>query len=71
MTEPRGEYRLKMMSSRAARTARRITRTVLLASLLATRLLATRLGAATFFQQSYARDFITMSARPPGRTSRA
>jgi hypothetical protein len=32
------------------------------------RLLATHLGAATFFQQSYARDFITMSARPvPGR----
>jgi hypothetical protein len=32
-----------------------------------TRLLATRLGPATFFQQSYARDFITMSARPaPG-----
>ena len=36
-----------------------------------TRLLATRLGAGTFFQQSYARDFITMSARPipSGRTS--
>jgi hypothetical protein len=36
-----------------------------------TRLLATRLGAATFFQPSYARDFITMSARPApgGRTS--
>ena len=36
-----------------------------------TRLLATRLGAATFFQESYARDFITMSARPVpgGRTS--
>ena len=32
------------------------------------RLLATQLGAATFFQESYARDFITMSARPlPGR----
>ncbi|MGH3250364.1 MAG: hypothetical protein ACRDOI_29745 [Trebonia sp.] len=32
-----------------------------------TRLLVTRLGAATFFQPSYARDFITMSARPvPG-----
>jgi hypothetical protein len=31
------------------------------------KLLATRLGAATFFQRSYARDFITMSARPvPG-----
>jgi hypothetical protein len=29
-----------------------------------TKLLATRLGAATFFQQAYARDFITMSARP-------
>jgi hypothetical protein len=29
-----------------------------------TKLLATRLGPATFFQQSYARDFITMSARP-------
>jgi hypothetical protein len=29
-----------------------------------TRLLATRLGAATFFQSSYARDFVTMSARP-------
>ena len=29
-----------------------------------TKLLATRLGAATFFQRSYARDFITMSARP-------
>lgn len=28
------------------------------------KLLATRLGAATFFQSSYARDFITMSARP-------
>jgi hypothetical protein len=28
-----------------------------------TSLLATRLGAGTFFQQSYARDFITMSAR--------
>jgi hypothetical protein len=28
------------------------------------KLLATRLGAATFFQPSYARDFITMSARP-------
>jgi hypothetical protein len=36
-----------------------------------TKLLATHLGAATFFQQSYARDFITMSARPlpGGRTS--
>jgi hypothetical protein len=36
-----------------------------------TRLLATHLGAATFFQSSYARDFITMSARPAsgGRTS--
>jgi len=35
------------------------------------RLLATHLGAATFFQESYARDFITMSARPlpGGRTS--
>ena len=35
------------------------------------KLLATHLGAATFFQQSYARDFITMSARPlpGGRTS--
>src|ERR1700761_8445703 len=34
------------------------------------RLLATHLGAATFFQESYARDFITMSARPlpDGRT---
>ena len=33
-----------------------------------TRLLATRLGPGTFFQLSYARDFITMSARPaPGR----
>jgi hypothetical protein len=32
------------------------------------RLLATHLGAGTFFQPSYARDFITMSARPvPGR----
>ena len=31
-----------------------------------TKLLATRLGAATFFQSSYARDFITMSARPSG-----
>lgn len=30
-----------------------------------TRLLATRLGPATFFQASYARDFVTMSARPP------
>jgi hypothetical protein len=30
-----------------------------------TKLLATRLGAATFFQSSYARDFITISARPP------
>jgi hypothetical protein len=29
-----------------------------------TKLLATHLGAATFFQPSYARDFITMSARP-------
>jgi hypothetical protein len=29
-----------------------------------TKLLATHLGAATFFQGSYARDFITMSARP-------
>jgi hypothetical protein len=29
-----------------------------------TKLLATRLGATTFFQRSYARDFITMSARP-------
>jgi hypothetical protein len=29
-----------------------------------TKLLTTRLGAATFFQPSYARDFITMSARP-------
>jgi hypothetical protein len=29
-----------------------------------TRLLATHLGVATFFQPSYARDFITMSARP-------
>jgi hypothetical protein len=28
------------------------------------KLLATRLGAATFFQSSYARDFVTMSARP-------
>ena len=28
------------------------------------RLIDSRLGAATFFQQSYARDFITMSARP-------
>jgi hypothetical protein len=28
-----------------------------------TKLLATRLGAAIFFQQSYARDFVTMSAR--------
>jgi hypothetical protein len=34
-------------------------------------LLATRLGAGTFFQLSYARDFITMSARPPARTPRA
>jgi hypothetical protein len=36
-----------------------------------TKLLATHLGARTFFQQSYARDFITMSARPlpGGRTS--
>jgi hypothetical protein len=36
-----------------------------------TKLLATHLGAATFFQESYARDFITMSARPlpGGRTS--
>ena len=36
-----------------------------------TRLLATHLGAATFFEESYARDFITMSARPVpgGRTS--
>jgi hypothetical protein len=36
-----------------------------------TKLLATHLGAATFFQESYARDFITMSARPSqgGRTS--
>jgi len=36
-----------------------------------TKLLATRLGAATFFQAAYARDFITMSARPlpGGRTS--
>ena len=35
------------------------------------KLLATRLGAGTFFQPSYARDFITMSARPVpgGRTS--
>ena len=32
-----------------------------------TKLLATHLGAGTFFQTSYARDFITMSARPvPG-----
>jgi hypothetical protein len=32
------------------------------------KLLATRLNAGTFFQVSYARDFITMSARPvPGR----
>ena len=29
-----------------------------------TKLLATHLGAATFFQRSYARDFVTMSARP-------
>jgi hypothetical protein len=36
-----------------------------------TKLLATHLGASTFFQQSYARDFITMSAHPlpGGRTS--
>jgi hypothetical protein len=34
-----------------------------------TRLLATRLGAATFFQRSYARDFITMSARPSSSSS--
>jgi hypothetical protein len=35
-----------------------------------TKLLATHLGAGTFFQPSYARDFITMSARPEpgGRT---
>jgi hypothetical protein len=35
-----------------------------------TKLLATHLGAGTFFQSSYARDFITMSARPVagGRT---
>ena len=30
-----------------------------------TKLLATRLGASIFFQSSYARDFITISARPP------
>jgi hypothetical protein len=35
-----------------------------------TKLLDTRLGAATFFQQSYARDFITMSARLAARQSR-
>ena len=35
-----------------------------------TRLLRTRLGAATFFQRSYARDFITLSARLPSRQSR-
>jgi len=29
-----------------------------------TKLIASRLGAAIFFRQSYARDFITMSARP-------
>ncbi len=34
-----------------------------------TTLLATHLGAATFFQESYARDFITMSARRAARTS--
>lgn len=36
-----------------------------------TKLLPTRLGAATFFRTSYARDFITMSARPVpgGRTA--